>query len=214
MQLDPAELSSNAGYKLLIGCVVPRPIAWVSSVDALGRRNLAPFSFFMGAAGRPPTIAFSSALRGMDGGADTQVGLYKDTLNNVLATGEFVVNTVDEALGERMSVTSSEVGPEVDEFELAGVAAAPGVRIRVPRVLEAPISMECKLVQTVPVGEDGHVMVIGKVVYFHIRDDLYEPATGRINQERLHPIARMAGHKYVRARDIFEMTRPEKDYVG
>lgn len=214
MELDPSSLSSNAGYKLLIGCVVPRPIAWVSTVDAAGVRNLAPFSFFMGAAGRPPTIAFSSALRGMDGGAEVSSGVYKDTLNNVLATREFVVNTVNEDVGEQMNVTSSEVAPEVDEFERAHVTPAASVRVRPPRVLEAPISMECQLVQTVPVGEDGHMLVIGRVVYFHIRDDLYDTATGRINQERLLPIARMAGQKYTRARDIFEMTRPEKNYVG
>ena len=214
MELDPSTLSSNAGYKLLIGCVVPRPIAWVSTQDAKGVRNLAPFSFYMGAAGKPPTIVFSSGLRGMDGGHKTGSGVYKDTLNNILAMGEFVVNTVNESVGEQMNITSSDVAPGVDEFELAGVTPAASVRIRPPRVLEAPISMECHLVQTVPVGEDGHMLVIGRVVYFHIRDDLYDPAVGRIDQERLRPIARMAGHKYTRARDIFEMIRPEKDYVG
>ena len=214
MELDPATLSSNAGYKLLIGCVVPRPIAWVSTQDAVGVKNLAPFSFFTGAAGKPPTIVFSSGLRRMVNADKTTSGVNKDTLNNVLAMGEFVVNTVNEDLGEQMNLTSSEVAPGIDEFELAGVTPAPSVRIRPPRVLEAPISMECQLVQTVPIGEDGHMLVIGRVVYFHIRDDLYNPADGRIDQERLRPIARMAGHKYTRAREIFEMIRPDTNYVG
>lgn len=214
MELDPAVMSAAAGYKLLIGCVVPRPIAWVSTVSADGVRNLAPFSFFMGAAGRPPTVVMSiaqreSAPRGPDGARPP-----KDTLANVLATGEFVVNTVNEAVGERMNATSAEVPPDVDEFALVGLTAAPSVRVRAPRVAEAPINMECRLDKTVPVGDDGHTLVIGHVVYFHVRDDLYDAKTGRVIQELLHPIARMAGQKYTRARDIFEMKRPDTNYVG
>ena len=214
MQLDPTNLSSNDGYKLLIGCVVPRPIAWVSTLGADGIPNLAPFSFFMGAAGRPPTVVFSSALRGMDGGGQVQAGVYKDTVNNILALGEFVVNTVDEKLADAMNQTSAEVPPEVDEFSLVGVTPAPSLRVRPPRVAQAPVSMECELVQTLPVGEDGHMLVIGKVVLFHLREGLYDPATGRVDQTKLGHVARMAGHRYTRTVDQFELRRPEANYVG
>src|SRR5262245_45678836 len=118
-------------YKLLIGCVVPRPIAWVSSVDAQGVRNLAHFSYFMAIAHDPPTIAFSCSPRGVE--VPGQPGK-KDTLSNVELTGEFVVNVVDDDLAEQMNVTSGDYDPEVDEFERAGLAAAPSVRVKAPRV--------------------------------------------------------------------------------
>lgn len=207
MQIDPQALDQTAVYKLLIGCVVPRPIAWVSSVDADGVRNLAPFSYFMAITDDPPTIAFSSAPRGA-------AGSKKDTLRNVEATREFVVNVVDDALAEPMNLTSGDYPPEVDEFTLAGLAAAPGVRVKVPRVAEAPISMECRLVQVIPVGRRPHGLVLGEVVQFHVRDGLYDPATGRIDLRRLRPVGRLAGDLYARVHDIFEMKRPAADYRG
>src|SRR5436853_4797121 len=126
-------------YKLLISSVVPRPIAWVSSVDAAGVRNLAPFSYFMAITDDPPTIAFSSSFRGA--GTDGK----KDTLRNVEATREFVVNVVDDALAAQMNLTSGEYPPEVDEFELAGLAVATAARVQHPRVAVAPIDKECRL---------------------------------------------------------------------
>src|SRR5688500_17450817 len=118
MELDPETIGCITAYKLLIGCVVPRPIAWVSTVDSAGVRNLAPFSFFMGVCGDPPTIAFSGGPR--EGGQ-------KDTVRNAEASREFVVNVVDDAHAEAMNASSGEYPPEVDEFTVAGLAAAPSV---------------------------------------------------------------------------------------
>jgi flavin reductase (DIM6/NTAB) family NADH-FMN oxidoreductase RutF len=211
VQIDPRTLSGNATYKLLIGCVVPRPIAWVSSVDAAGVRNVAPFSYFMAITDDPPTIAFSSAPRAA--GLGTVRGK-KDTLRNIEASGDFVVNVVDDALAERMNLTSGEYPPDVDEFALAGLAAAPSVKVRAPRVAEAPINMECRLVRTMPVGNKPTCLVLGEIVYFHVRDGLYDPVSERIDLHRLHPVGRLAGNLYTHVHEIFEMKRPVADYRG
>jgi flavin reductase (DIM6/NTAB) family NADH-FMN oxidoreductase RutF len=211
VELDPKVLSPIAVYKLLIGCVVPRPIAWVSSIDAAGVPNLAPFSFFMGVTGTPPTIAFSSGPRGGEGGPARGK---KDTLANVETAGDFVVNVVDDARAEQMNLTSGDYAPEVDEFALVGLTAAPSVEVKAPRVAEAPISLECRVAQIIPVGHGPHHLVLGEIVYFHVRDDLYDPATGRIDMHRLQPVGRLAGNLYSHIHDIFEMKRPVADYPG
>ena len=211
MELDPEKSKADAVYKLLIGCVVPRPIAWVSTVDVDGVKNVAPFSFFMAITGDPPTIAFSSSVRAAAPGAEKTK---KDTLRNVEATGSFVVNVVDDDLAEQMNLTSGEYGPEVDEFALAGLEAAPCVKVPAPRVALAPVSMECRLVQTIPVGNAPHHLVIGEIVYFHVRDDVYDPATGRLDMHRLRPVGRLAGNLYSHIHEIFEMKRPVEHYRG
>jgi flavin reductase (DIM6/NTAB) family NADH-FMN oxidoreductase RutF len=209
VELDPKAVPSTAVYKLLIGCVVPRPIAWVSSVDTAGVRNVAPFSYFMAITSEPPTIAFSSGQRAADLGLP---GGTKDTLANVQATGEFVVNVVDDDTARQMNVTSGDYPPEVDEFAVAGLTAAPGVLVKAPRVAEAPVSMECRVSHVIPVG--AHHLVIGEIVYFHIRDDVYDPATGRLDMHRLRPVGRLAGNLYTHVHEIFEMKRPSDRYVG
>jgi flavin reductase (DIM6/NTAB) family NADH-FMN oxidoreductase RutF len=205
MQLDPRTMSPESTYKLLIGCVVPRPIAWVSTVGPDGVNNLAPFSFFMGVCGDPPTIAFSSGPRARN---------RKDTVRNAEHTGDFVVNVVDDDRAEQMNQTSAECPPEIDEFALTGLTAGPGVRVRSPRVLEAPISLECRVAQVIPVGRGPHSLVLGEIVYFHVREDLYETSTGRIDMARLKPVGRLAGHAYTHVHDIFQMKRPSETYAG
>jgi flavin reductase (DIM6/NTAB) family NADH-FMN oxidoreductase RutF len=211
VQLDPQRLAPTAMYKLLIGCVVPRPIAWVSSVDAAGVRNLAPFSYFMAITHDPPTLAFSAGPRGAETSAASGK---KDTLQNVEVTREFVVNVVDDALAAQMNVTSGDYPAEVDEFAQAGLTAAPSVKVGAPRVAAAPISLECRLTQILPVGRLPHHLVLGEVVHLHVRDDLYDPATGRLDMHRLRPVGRLAGHLYTHVHDIFEMKRPAVDYKG
>jgi flavin reductase (DIM6/NTAB) family NADH-FMN oxidoreductase RutF len=206
VELDPAALPPNGMYKLLIGSVVPRPIAWVSSVDAAGVRNLAPFSYFMAITDDPPTIAFASSFRGA--GADGK----KDTLRNVEATGEFVVNVVDDALAAQMNVTSGDYPPDVDEFQVAGLAPAPSARVAPPRLGGAPIAMECRLERIVPVGRAS--LVLGRIVHVHVRDGLYDAATGRVDMHRLRPVGRLSGNLYTHVHDIFEMKRPGADYRG
>jgi flavin reductase (DIM6/NTAB) family NADH-FMN oxidoreductase RutF len=205
MQLDPLTMRPESIYKLLIGCVVPRPIAWVSTVGPDGVNNLAPFSFFMGVCPEPPTIAFSSGRRAAH---------RKDTVRNAEHTGDFVVNVVDDDLAEQMNLSSGDYPPAVDEFALTGLTAAPAVRVRAPRVAQAPISLECRVAQIVPVGRGPHSLVLGEIVYFHVRDDLYEPATGRIDVARLRPVGRLAGNAYVHIHDIFQMKRPSDSYAG
>ena len=205
MELDPDAIGEAAAYRLLIGCVVPRPIAWVSTVDAAGIRNLAPFSFFMGVCGDPPTIAFSGGPR---------EGNRKDTVRNAEVTGEFVVNVVDDAHAEAMNATSAELAADVDEFAITGLASAPGVRVQAPRVASAPISLECRVAQVVRIGHGPHSVVFGEVVYIHVRDDLYDATTGRIDVARLSPVGRLAGHMYSRTHEVFEMKRPNPNYKG
>ncbi len=204
IEIDATEIEQQARYKLMIASILPRPIAWVSTCDLEGRPNLAPFSFFTGVCSNPPTLLFCPTVRGSD-------GEQKDTLRNIRATGEFVVNVVNETLVAQMNTTAAEVAPGVDEFALAGLTAAPSSVIRAPRVLEAPISMECKLQQIVVVG-DGSIgsgqAVFGTILRFHIRADLYEK--GRILTERLHPVARLAGSVYCPVREPFEIQRPGK----
>jgi flavin reductase (DIM6/NTAB) family NADH-FMN oxidoreductase RutF len=205
MDLDPQTVPSPSVYKLLIGCVVPRPIAWVSTVGADGVLNLAPFSFFMGVCPDPPTIAFSSGPR---------VGEKKDTIRNLEHTRDFVVNVVDDDRAEQMNLTSGEYPPEVDEFRLAGLTPASSVKVKAPRVAEAPISMECRVAQIIPVGRGPHSLVLGEIVHFHVRDDLFVQATGRVDVRRLRPVGRLAGNLYAHIHDIFEMKRPTETYPG
>ena len=203
MQIDPQTLDGTAVYKLLIGSVVPRPIAWVSSVDGAGVANLAPFSYFMAITAEPPTIAFSCSPR---------EGAKKDTLRNIEGARAFVVNIVDDERAEQMNLTSGDYAPEVDEFALARLTAAPGVKVKVPRVQEAPISMECTVDRIVPVGP-AH-LVLGEIVQWHVRDDIYDVATGRLDMHRLRPVGRLTGNLYSHIHQIFEMKRPSATYRG
>jgi flavin reductase (DIM6/NTAB) family NADH-FMN oxidoreductase RutF len=184
---------------------VPRPIAWVSSLSDDGVANLAPFSFFMAVCNDPPTVAFSSGCR---------AGNKKDTVRNIEYTQDFVVNLVDDGLAQQMNLTSGEYPAEVDEFAVTGLTAAPSTKVKTPRVAEAPINMECRVVQILPVGHGPHTLVLGEIVQFHIRDDLYNPNTGRIDMYNLHPVGRLAGELYTHVHDIFEMKRPVENYRG
>jgi flavin reductase (DIM6/NTAB) family NADH-FMN oxidoreductase RutF len=205
MQIDPQTAPQQSIYKLLIGCVVPRPIAWVSSLSEDGVPNVAPFSFFMAVCNDPPTVAFASGRR---------AGNKKDTVRNIEYTQDFVVNLVDDALAEQMNLTSGDYPPEVDEFAVTGLTAASSVQVKAPRVAEAPVNLECRVVQILPVGHGPHSLVLGEIVQFHIRDDLYNPATGRIDMYNLHPVGRLAGELYTHVHDIFEMKRPVENYRG
>jgi flavin reductase (DIM6/NTAB) family NADH-FMN oxidoreductase RutF len=200
--IDPAKISAQDNYKLIIGSIVPRPIAFVSSQSPGGILNLAPFSFFNGVCSNPPTVLFCPMVRGSDGHK-------KDTLLNIEATREYVVNIVNEDIVRQMNDTAAEVPPDVDEFKLSGLTPVPSVIVKPPRVLESPISMECKLQQVVYIG-DGSIgsgsVVIGTVVQFHVREDLYH--SGRIETDELKPVARLAGAHYCPVREIFELERP------
>ena len=207
MYFDVSTLSSRDAYRLMIGSVLPRPIAWVSTVSAAGQGNLAPFSFFTAITSAPPTICFSTSHRG---------GGPKDTLRNVRETGEFVVNVVDEAVAEAMNLTSEEAPPEVDELPAAKLTPAPSRLVRPHGVAEAPIRMECRLDRLVEVGRepDGATLVLGEIVAWHVRDELFDAERMRIRIDELHAVGRLAGDWYTRTRDQFEMVRPNPSYQG
>lgn len=201
MIIDPQTLSHQDRYKLLNGSVVPRPIAFVSSMNGKGELNLAPFSFFNVVGSSPMSVVFSVMRRGPE-------ALKKDTLVNIEETGEYVVNIVNEAIVERMNVTSADFPHGVNEFAEAGLTPTPSEVVRPPRVAESPINMECKLIQTVEVGSGpgGGTLVIGEVLRFHVWDDLYEG--GRIDPDKLGAVGRMAGASYTRTKDRFDLVRP------
>lgn len=197
MVVNPAESSLN-NYKLLIGAIVPRPIAFVSTVSAAGVFNLAPFSFFNAVCAEPPVITFACGCRIPE----------KDTLANVRTTGEFVVNIVTEDIAERMNVCSGEYPPGVSEFQVSGLTAVASDLVRAPRVAESPVNLECRVVQIVDVSKKplGGSLVIGEVVCFHIDEGL---ATNfRIDAEKLRAVGRLGGDQYTRTRDRFSMVRP------
>ena len=204
MILDPKELPLQETHKLMIGSIVPRPIAFVSTLSKDGFENLAPFSYFNGICSNPPSIMFCPARRGYDGKT-------KDTLNNIRDTEEFAVNIVSEDFAEQMVSTSTDFEPEVNEFEVSGLTPEPCQKIAPPKVAEAKISFECKLNQIVPVGNEGPgggFVIIGTIVLFHIDDDVYED--GYINLEKLRPIGRLAGNMYTRTTDKLEIIRKIK----
>lgn len=199
---DPAKDSPADLYKLMIGMVVPRPIAFVSSLDARGVRNLAPFSYFMACSADPPVICFVASHRAGPRPA-------KDTLTNILATQEFVVNIVSEDFAEKMNATSAEVDPDVDEFVLSGLTPLASDMVKPPRVAESHVHMECRLRQTLPISNEAgatNTIIFGDVLRFHVDEAVVDGY--KINPDKLKAIGRMGGPTYTRTRDRFDMVRP------
>jgi flavin reductase (DIM6/NTAB) family NADH-FMN oxidoreductase RutF len=190
MIIDPNKQDRRDIYKLMIGNILPRPIALVSTISSEGIYNLAPFSFFTGITSKPPTICFAPDRRPADGEK-------KDTLLNIEASGQFVVNVVTEAILVQMNEAATDYPREFDEFELSGLTAAPSSSVVPPRVKESPINMECKLNHIIEVGPRGSAcaaLVIGEIVMFHVADELID--NGRIDTSALNPIGRLAGSEY------------------
>jgi flavin reductase (DIM6/NTAB) family NADH-FMN oxidoreductase RutF len=207
MEIDPADIPWKSMYKLMIGSILPRPIGWISSINAEGRANLAPFSFFNAVCPDPPTVLFCPSIRSVD-------GAQKDTLNNVRATGEFVVNIVTEELAEAMNLTSTEFPPEVDEIRAAGLTPVPSLAVHPPRVGESPIQYECRVAKIVDIGDapGGGSIVIGRVMHLHVSDAVLFGGD-KINLALLKPVGRLAGSGYCRITDTFEMVRPPSQVI-
>lgn len=202
MVIDPQEAGHQNVYKLLIGAVVPRPIAFVSTVSRDGVLNLAPFSFFTAVSANPPIVAFAPIRRA---GANPN----KDTLHNIQATQEFVVNIVSEEFAEKMNACSADFPPDVDEFAASGLTPLASDLVKPPRVAESHIHMECKLYLAMEFGElpgSGN-LVLGEVVRFHVDDAYFDDF--KIDPDQLRAIGRMGGAAYARTRDRFEMVRPK-----
>jgi flavin reductase (DIM6/NTAB) family NADH-FMN oxidoreductase RutF len=200
LTIIPSEHNYNDIYKLLIGSIVPRPIAFVSTMDQNGNRNLAPFSFFNGVCSNPPIVLFSTVVR--------KDGKHKDTLNNIEATSQFVINIVSESFAPQMNFCSADFPPEVDEFQISGLTPIPSDLVKPPRVKESAVQMECKLVNIIHFGQgpgSGHT-IFGEVLRFHIWDELF--TNFRIDPDKLNAIGRMGGPTYTRTRDRFDLQRP------
>lgn len=202
MEISPSTMDWQSIFKLMIGSVVPRPIGWVSTLDRDGAPNLAPFSFFTIVCPNPPHILFCPNTRRTDGQS-------KDTLNNIRANGEFVVNIINKRLAQAMNISATEFPAGVNEFEQAGLTEAASVNVQPPRVAESPIQFECQLAHLVSIGEgigSGSV-VIGGVVQLHV-DEAVMLNEDEIDLARLDPIGRLAGASYCRITDMFQMQRP------
>jgi len=206
LSIDPGQHEQRDIYKLMTGIIVPRPIALVSTVDAEGNPNLAPFSFFAGVGSAPPTVLFCPALR--PGGGSDAAGR-KDTLRNVEATRQFVINVVSESISDQANATAAEVGPEVDEFKLSGLTPVASEVVKAPRVAESPAQMECRLMQVIYTGNKpaSGVIVLGEVVRFHVREELFNDF--RIDPAGLDAVGRMAGNTWVKTHDRVDLIRPK-----
>lgn len=190
MDIAPETLSIEATYKLLTGCVVPRPIAWVTTLSDDGRINAAPFSAFTFVSNRPPMVGVSIGKK---------VGVLKDTPRNILARKEFVVNIGDLNLLDQLHLSAQEYPPDVSEVEELDIEVLPSVRIKTPRIAKAPVSLECRLNQVVSFNEKTGFYV-GEIVNFHIRDGLLK--NGKIETAELNPICRLGGPNYATLGDI------------
>ena len=184
--------------------IVPRPIGWISTVSADGIANLAPFSFFNGVSDTPPAVMFAANGR-------INQGRLKDTLTNVEATGEFVVNLATEALSDEMNATSASVDPEVDEFALAGLTGTPSRIVKPPRVAQSPAQLECRYLQTVDLASSDpdirNAVVLGEVIGIHIADEALT-AEGRVDTALMRPLARLGYMEYTVVEKVFSLDRP------
>lgn len=203
MDIDLEQLNDAQRYKLLMSSVVPRPIALVTTVCECGIVNAAPFSLFNVIAASPPTVVVSIDTR--------RSGAPKDTGANILSTGEFVINLVNEQMAEQMNVCAADIPSEEDELQLAGFATAPAKRVTPPLITQSPISLECKMAGNVDIG-NHRTVVIGKILHFHIKDEFYVPEKGYVLAEKMQLIARMHGRGwYSRTTDLFQLERPDPE---
>lgn len=193
--IQAKDLAAEACYRLLTGLVVPRPIAWVTTVSGNGTVNLAPFSHFTFVSPKPPMLAISVGQK---------AGVYKDTAKNIMASEEFVVHIADRPLISDVHESAVEHPPEVSEVEVLGLETRPGFNVRVPRLTIAPVAMECRLRHCIEFGETRNRLLVGEVLSFHLRDGLM--VDGKVDTRRLDPICRLAGPNYATLGDIVTMT--------
>ncbi|MED3572702.1 flavin reductase family protein [Cytobacillus praedii] len=201
LSIDPDFMSERENYKFLIGSIIPRPIAFVTTMSKDGVLNGAPFSYFNIVSSNPPMISFS---------IQRSNGKMKDTARNILESKEFVIHIVDEQNVEKINQTAASLPSEQSEIEAANLTPVQSMRISVPGVKESKIRMECILEQSLELGgtdTPGCDMVIGRVVQFHIEDGIYDK--GRIDPRGLAAISRLAGQSYAKIGEIFEIERPK-----
>jgi flavin reductase (DIM6/NTAB) family NADH-FMN oxidoreductase RutF len=201
MHFDLALVPPEQAYKLLVATVVPRPIALATTVDAAGRVNAAPFSFFNAVSSIPPVVVL-----GISPGDQAGDG-WKDTERNIRDTGEFVVNLVDEALAERMNICAVDFPSEVGELDIARLTALASAEVKPPRIAESPVSFECRRITGISLGPRS-VLEVGRIIHIHIRDDLVDPKRYYVATDKMRLVGRMHGRGwYARTSDLFDMPR-------
>lgn len=197
----PEDQAERDNYKLLIGSILPRPIAFITTLSDEGILNAAPYSYFNIVSADPPMISVSVQRKN---------GVRKDTSRNIMETGAFVVHISDEDYIEAINLTAANLPPDESEVDLANLTSIPSAKIKVPGIAEAKIRMECTLKQSLALGgttsSPACDLIIGEVVCFHIADELYEG--GRIDANQLKPVSRLAGNNYSRLGEIFSIERP------
>ncbi|HEX3149403.1 MAG TPA: flavin reductase family protein [Gemmataceae bacterium] len=201
MLIDVSKTSVVEVYQALTGVVTPRPIAWVTTIDAAGRVNLAPFSFFNAFGANPPVVVFSPTLR--------RDATKKDTLLNLEVVGEFVVHASVASLAEKVNQSSKELPHGESEVELVGLHTLPSIKVKPPRLAEAPVAMECTLRQIISIGSGSIAanLVIGEVLIMHI-DDAVLDEKGRVDPRKLKTVARLGADFWCHTTDLFEQKRP------
>ena len=185
--IQASSLDAIEAYKLLTGVIVPRPIAWVSTLSEQGVSNLAPFSYFTGVSNKPPMVGINIGH---------ERGLRKDTATNILQTKEFVVNIAQWSQLEVLHASAERHPAEVSEIELLGLDTTPSVHIKPPRIAQAPVQMECRLHQMIPFGDAGSEFYVGEVIAFHFREDVIDMTKMRVDSVALEPICRLGGPLY------------------
>ncbi|MFC0272664.1 flavin reductase family protein [Metabacillus herbersteinensis] len=202
LSINPSSLAEKDNYKILTGSIIPRPIAFITSLSEEGVLNGAPFSYFNIVSSNPPLISVS--IQRKDGNR-------KDTSRNIIRNGELVVHITDETNVEKINVTSGNFPSSESEIEIADLTPIESVKISVPGIKEAKIRMECIVEKYLELG--GHdeapacELFICRVVQYHLQKDLYEK--GRINQEKLGAVSRLAGHDYAKIGEVFSIKRPK-----
>ncbi|NPA58043.1 MAG: flavin reductase family protein [Aquificae bacterium] len=201
MEINFSSLDPKQVYKLMTSTIVPRPIAWISTVSRDGIYNLAPFSYFAGISSNPPLVVVSIGRK--------PDGQKKDTWQNIEETGEFVINTVVEELVEQMNITAYPYEREVDEFKEAGLTPLPSTAVKPPRVGESPINLECKVHRILEIGKMG--IIFGEILNSHIRDDILNEK-GYVDTKKLKLVGRLGGADYclITEENTFELRRPDK----
>jgi len=203
ISIDPKNISTGRLHGYLVGAVAPRPICFASTVDAKGNVNLSPFSFFNVFSANPPVMIFSPARRVRDNTS-------KHTLANVLETKEVVINIVDYSMVQQMSLASTEYEKGVNEFIKAGFTEVTSDVVKPPRVAEAPVQFECKVIDIIELGKEGGAgnLVICEVVKLHVNEDILD-AEGKIDPDKIDTVSRMGGNWYSRAKEgKFEVPKP------
>ncbi|WP_457640948.1 flavin reductase family protein [Persephonella sp.] len=201
MEIKTENLDPKHIYKLMTSVIVPRPIAWVSTVSREGIYNLAPFSYYAGVSSDPPLVIISVGSK--------EPGVKKDTWRNIEETGEFVINMVTRDLLEEMNISSLPFEYETDEFEKTGLTPAPSTYVKAPRVKESPVSIECRKYEIIEIGKMG--LILGEILNFHIRDDILNEK-GYVDTTKLEIIGRLGGANYclITKENSFELKRPDK----